>query len=685
MAGGFKISRGRLAAVSSGGIATVGPASGFTGTAGSGGSAPTGAYALRADSPDPTKPMTISQIATCPGQRMASTFLLKIPCDGYGGVTQVNLSGDCAATTITSMAKVDFVDVNGVSHPEFYHAVYIDTAAFVAKGGADGSRRANIYAEVVPTNGALNKRLLSFHFFPASTATDGTYNVGSGQTYSTIRAALSQARTDGKKAPLIQIKTTGNYEMEDSTWGIYTSGQGFAVITHDPGIIATIGRAAAFNPTNQASWKWTPGWDGIEFRGSGIVLDIKNMTDIVMSAKPCLLNGCKVTNSIGTRDSLYWNKSPHPGFNVNASWWQYTDLEYGMIPNFQLGFVGTTSRWVYNDMYTGTPLVYGAHDENASAEWFRQGVSNSGIPCMTVRYSGTGTGTVARPGGNGGGWLVLSDGNHPGADLTIDLGAVDNLVQISDVAATINARSGWTATVTDNTRAARYLRGFMFGDVNGFTDTDAKSADLPLASFIDVHGDGTQTYGGSENYIYWNWTLDTGVYMSNVLFFDGETNPVGTLGDRDMSFVNCVLIADQSGTVGLGGPGAHHKLFHHLTTNLWLSPSAGTQEVYTEMTNCIMAAIGGGSGAQPVNFRNNVHTIPNGEAAPSGSTYIGNVALGNYPAVSPLDFLTSVAGHNFKPTSTALTTLYANVFPWDRNGVVRSTNDCAGAVSKNAA
>ncbi len=648
-------------------IATVGPHANWNGSAGSGASAP-------AD-PVRTGPKAIGQFMTCSGQRVSTQLLLKIPCDAYGGIKQVNISGDCAAATITGMSVLDFVDVNGVSRKEFYHAIYLDTPAFVAKGGTAGARQAKIYAEIVPNNAAVQKRVISFYFYPEATATDGTYNVGAGQTYATIRAALSQARTDGRQAPLIQIKTTGFYEMEDSTWGIHPGGKGFAVITHDQGVVATIRRGAPFNPTNQASWKWTPGWDGIEFRGSGIVIDTRNTTQMVMNAKPCFLNGCKITNSIGTRDSLYWNKEPHPGWSPSTpSWWQYHRFEFGpATTSYQLAVVGGTSNGTWGDIYTHTPIVYGCHDEAASGAWYR-----TYMPAITVRYSGAGSATIAKTGGNGSGDIVLTD---PAGTKTINLGAIDNLVEIATVAAAISARSGWSATVHDTSRAARRLVGQNVGDANGFPATDAKTANIELATFLDFHGDGTQTYGGVENFIYWNWVLDGGdIDLSQVLFFDGQGS---TDGDRDMSFVNCVLLADHSGAIALGGTGGHHKLFRHLTSNLWVTPQAGTQEIYTEMTNCIVAGIGG-TGLPPVHFYNNLFTVPTGSVAPSGSTFTGNVSLGDARSVALTDFLAGPTTHNFAPVRTALTTLYPNVFPYDQRGITRSASDVAGAWSKNA-
>ena len=80
-----------------------------------------------------------------------------------------------------------------------------------------------------------------------------------------------------------------------------------------------------------------------------------------------------------------------------------------------------------------------------------------------------------------------------------------------------------------------------------------------------------------------------------------------------------------------------------------------------------------------------LHTVPGGSTAPSGPTFTGNVSLGDARFVSPRDFLADADAEDYSPVSTLLTTLYANVFPYDARGVLRSASDCAGAWSKNAA
>lgn len=668
------------------GIAVVGPHANYNGAAGSGSVAPAGA-ATRALNGTANSPMAVGRIMTCPGQRVSGQLLLKIPCDAYGGIAQVNLSGDCAATSIGAMSLVDFVDVNSVPRKEFYHAVYLDAPAFVAKGGTAGSRQATIYVEIVPTLWpTVQKRVLAFHFYPEATDTDGTYNVGAGQTYTTIKAALEAAKTDARKAPLIQIKASGFYEMEDSTWGTYAGGRGFAVIAADPGVTATIRRAADFHPTNSAAWKWTPGWDGIEFRGAGIVIDARNTTGINTTSKPCFGNGARLTNSIGTRDTNYWNHGPHPGWTTNfPSWWQYmqTDWVNGTFYG-QLACIGLTNNGPLGDIYSHTPLVYGCHDEHANLTFY-----TASLKAMTVTYVGPGSATIAKTSPAGAGTLVLTDGNV-GSPRTITLGSITADKTVTQVVAEINALSGWTAVAFDTTRGARYFTGdgSYPGDVNAFAPVAVGTAPVQLNTHEDFHADGTQTYGGEENFIYWNWTMDTDIDMSQILRMDGRTDG-GSLGDRDISFVNCVLLYDiNSGSFGPYGTGAHHIRMEHCTTNLWIAFDSGAQEVYNRVESSIVGAQGTGgdpTAGPAVQFHNNLHTFPNGAQAFTGPTITGNTSFGNAAQTDARDLLSGPTTHDFSPKGAALANLKPSVFPYDQRGVARSASDAAGAWSKNAA
>lgn len=670
------------------GIATVGAASGYTGTVGSGGSAPSGAYAWRVDSGDMTAPLAVAQIITPDLQRVSGQLLLVIPSDADGGIASVALSGDCAPTTLTGLQVTTITDSNGLSHPVYGHMAYLDAPSFVAKGGSDDTRAATIYAVVTPTNyPTIGKRLLTFTFYPAAAATDGTYGVGSGQTYSTVRAALDAARTAGKKAPYIELRSSAFYELEDTTWGTYAS-HGFAVIANAPGVQAVLRVNTAPHPTNRASWSRTMGYDAVEFRSvgafGGLVIDRKNIEKINLGgSKYCLVTGVHVTNSIGTSDTVYWNNNPPPAFGFDTpGWWQFSKWQYAGNPTYQKANVFHDTENTYADVHSHTRIVYHCNDKSTISTWQR-----TARAAMTIQYVGAGTGTIQKIGANAGaGAIRLVD--PAGTSSDFNLGLIDNPILVSQVVAFINARANWTASLVSDTIAARHMQGTGFGDENSFGATVA-NAGLAFETFQPFHGDGTQTDGGEENLLYWGWTItgdDTTNNLSAVFFFDGLGY---TNGDRDMSFVNCAINTTGANSIGFGGPGAHQILFRHVSVKCWVAPQPGAQSSRNKFRNSIINGIGAGdpSTMPAVDMANILHTIPNGASGPTGSSYVNFTSLGFANGGSAVDPVATCcidpANGNFRPKGPALTHLAAPDFPVDLYGTLRDpVSDCFGAVSR---
>lgn len=653
-------------------ITAIQPNATYDGTPGSGSAPPTDPVRVHAKA--------ICRIFTASKQRVTGTFTLKIAARAFGGIDKVRLSGDCVTTDIAAMDLRTTVDVNGASWPEVFYWADFDIPAFVAAGGTEGTRAANIYVEVFPTASSIVQRRVMgpFVFYPEATATDGTYNIGSGQTYATLKLAVAAAKAATKKAPEFVFHTTANYEAENET--VYTGGKGFAVLRSVPGVTATILRASAMTPGSPSSWPWTLGWDGVEFRGSGIVLDFRNFTRIVFDTLPALFNGCTYTNSIGSAQSLYFNKGPQIGTGpTTASYWQYVTFSHGPPPTQgQLYVLGHRATDTYADIYSHTPAQYGNHDTDSTAVSLR-----TQIPSMTVRYSGSGAGTIAKTGGNGGGSLVLDDGNHSGAPLTISLGDENTVaVEASAVVSTINARSGWNATLLDTTRAARFLIGSGFGDANGFPATDAKTATLTLVTMVDIHADYFQTYGGMENVIMWNTIFDGDSDVSSVLMLDGRD----TGGNHDMSFLNAAWFPVQSGGMTVGGAGDQHILFEHISTNCFFGPAGGVPDTTTSIsTNCLVGGFGNAAPVIPSPvIEYVVYCTPNGASDPTGSNYSHLTSLGVVPPHTANEVMSDVATGDFSPIGALLSNLAPAVFPWDSRGVLRSGSDAVGNWSKNA-
>lgn len=629
----------------------VGPHATWNGAAGSGGSAPS--------DPTRTTAKAIGQFLNPSRQRIAANLTIQVMADAYGGVSYVEFSGDCVTTRVDAPIIVVGTDVNGRTLTHLSYAITLDHAAFRQRH-ADGNA-VNIYARVVPTNSAVQQRVIGpLTVYPEAAANDGAYNValsGAGGAYTTLRAALSAAQAAGKKAPLVTIKETGFYELQDSTWGTYANGLGYCVITHDPGVVATLGRAAAFNPTNRASWCWTPGWDGVEFRGSGIVIDQRNITQFVFGAQPAWFNGCKVTNSIGTRDSLYWNKSPHPGFGPSiASYWTDATFEYGPSPlQFQKMVTGCKSVQPLGDIYTGTMIVVGNQCSDASSQFF-----TAAPVALTVQYQGAGAGTLTKTGGNGQGTLVLTDA---AGSLTIPLGAIDNLVDVTTVAATINGRAGWTATAGNTAFAGRYL--CVSGYPNNSPAMDVKTTSLAMVGYADIHADWFQGYGGVENAVIWNNTLNgTATYLSQVLRNDGV--------QKDMSVCNNVWMPQNAGAIEWGGPNHQHILFRNNTTSCYQRLDGAGDSQFSLLAQNLY----GGVFQNPTDgpqFRDN--------AVVAGTLPTGTNYSGNFTVTALTDVLVNWTGGNYAPKGALLNNLKARLEVVDGRSVVRPATDAVGAWS----
>lgn len=643
---------GSITPPATGGVAVdAGPHANWNGTAGSGAPAP-------AD-PTRTTAKAIGRFLNPSQQRIAGDLVIKVPADAYGGVAYVEFSGDCITTRVTAPVLINSTDVNGNSISQYCYAITLKQGQFLAKHASGNA--VNIYARISPTNTAVQERVIGpLVLYPESSANDGAYNValsGAGGAYTSLRAALSAAQAAGKKAPLVTIKETGFYELENSTWGTYAGGIGYCVITHDPGVVATLGRAAAFNPTNREAWKWMPGWDGVEFRGAGIVIDQRNITQVTFGTRAAWFNGCKVTNSIGTRDTLYFNKSPHPGFGPNtSSYWTDATFEFGASPlQYQQMVTGCTVKDTLGDIFTSTMLLHGNHDMNNSSQFF-----TAGTTAVTIRYAGSGAGTLQKTGNNGWGALVLTD---PAGTLTIPLGAIDDLVDTATVAATINGRAGWTATVGNTAFAARYL--CVNGYPNASAVMDAKTTAIPLVNFCDIHADWFQGYGGIENAVIWNNTLNGAANnLSQVLRNDGV--------QKDMSIRNNVWMPQQAGQIEWGGANHQHILFCNNTTTCYMTLYAAADTQFSLIAENLI----GGFGSAPsdgMKFRDNAFVAG---TVPSGANYSGN-----FTVTALTDVLVNWPAADYHPKGALISTgnLKTQLSPLDPRMKNRAASDAVGA------
>jgi hypothetical protein len=484
--------------------------------------------------------------------RLVSNLTIGVDADANGGVKQVDFWVEGQVQTVTAPSIYTDTDANGAQRSRYGYWITLNASAFKT---VSTTGEARLYATAVPTNATMQSRVIGYdavsvsdgnypmHVFPRALANDWSKTVrldGAGD-FTSIAAAITAARAAAAEAPLISIAQTGFYEVTNNAGGSpvnFAAGKGFCTVTASTGVTATLGRAAAFTPNSPPSWTWTPGWDGIEFRGAGIVFDQRNWSQMSFSAKPAWYNGCKFTNSIGTRDSYYWNggtpyttgagdsQQAGPAF---ASYWDGVSLEYIAGCLQQQRYVQNCAmRSTVGDVFSGTNYVQGNYVRDWDGVAFQPPVN-----AISITYTDPGghsSATVTKTGSDGiTSTIVLAVNGTTTHTITLGKYNGDPNMSIADVAATINGfGDGWRATVL----ARGAMRASALGGENGGgnpTSANAYGVAVLIVSAFGIHADWWQGYNGSagrQNVIIRNNTCraDNTADNNSFLFNDDNDN-----------------------------------------------------------------------------------------------------------------------------------------------------------------
>ncbi len=450
---------------------------------------------------------------------MSSNLVIGVDADALGGVAYVDFWVEGRVQRTTQSLYVD-TDVNGKPRKRLGYWITLDSAAFNAVSTTGTAR---IFATAVANDATMQARVIGntlsgyngdrqMVIYPRTTASDFAKTVApTGADYTTLDAAIVAAKAALAEAAEFTITQTGFYELSTVATARYTGAKGFHVIKAAPGVTATIGRAV-FPTGNNTTFAIEPMFDGIEFRGSGIVLDYRNMCYFQTNAgtKPYSYNGCTITNSIGVRDTDYWNKGIRQGGGGSLpAYIQDCRLTYvGEMMIYQLMATGNKVNNTSGRIFTATHFVANNFVDNVSPAFWR-----NPLKAMTLAYDGrsSSTATISKTGGSdsgtgnggsGGGNLVLTSTLGAGSSKTYALGQIasDTWYNISEIVADINANlPGWTAVLFDNTRRPSALLGNGFGDTNGFSGIAVTSTPRQLDAWFDLHTDLYQFYTGGPN------------------------------------------------------------------------------------------------------------------------------------------------------------------------------------------
>lgn len=416
-----------------------------------------------------------------------------------GGVAAVifTLEGG-APITVTSERSITFTDANGLSRSLFGYAAQIDLAACLALN-ANGA--AKISMEAVANDATMQHRIGFLTVFPRTTEFTDTVNCGSGQTYTTLKAALNFARTNPSKRVKIVLTDSTDYKWDTQDVD-YTGSVPWTVIVANAGVNATLGDAS--NSITRA------GFAPLCVRGSGVTWNLAKLSYNLQGYRfgnggaRLWLDGCKVRG--GTPDpahggsgtgaagllngglpDIYWLN----GNDAPPTWEVYfTEVDCQETPAYGLSFY-KLRRHCTVDMASGSDsentqgATYGGYSSRLGGYW-------STVRTQQGAFDLTGPvgGAYEKVGLNGysGAFNGYSLAAHSSPDFSV---TITGSTTVAQVIAAINATwTGFhaTATASANTLGAPYISRADIAVPAAIPKTTF-SGTAHLTRIADVHAD----------------------------------------------------------------------------------------------------------------------------------------------------------------------------------------------------
>jgi hypothetical protein len=442
----------------------VGPSLAWTGTAGSGGVAPV--------DPPRTTAKPALQSFTPSYRRLTANTVIGFDAFAFGGVASVTIWVEGTSQTVLRSIYTE-PDVNGVSQSYDGYWITLDAEGAAARHSTGAAM--NIYGEATATDATMQTRVVGpIVVYPRATAIawQKTVKRAGGGDYTNLTDAWNALRAATPESAMITVGASGetaDYELgTPSVPGAWTGHTGYVVLAAAAGANVSLVRGAAFDPLNTTTngvtaWQWWP-WTGpIEFRGSGITLDMKNWYQVKCGTEvPHWFNGCQIINSIGVRDTVYWNGAPPPAFEVSS----FSNVLRAWFTNGVSRYVDLAStpaamvNWDALDQLTGghgeCRFIAGCYETGSDPRVF-----TTQLNALSVTYNSTGVASIVADVGAGGTLDCKVDGVSVGGGFPISLGnsPAATYFTMAQVAAKISAIPGghWSATVLDSTRACWQL------------------------------------------------------------------------------------------------------------------------------------------------------------------------------------------------------------------------------------
>lgn len=650
--------------------------------------------------------------------------------EAFGGVASLNIVGDIVLTNVPFSAYKDTNPYNGKSRYRPGYWARVKASDFTtARAGSTGTFQ--FAGQAIPNNGGLvSKVSQTVVMHVADNEYTYTATIGSGGTFSNMQSALADwvnnATTLQKEAPRFHILSNGNYEIgfpTMSTGGTQRSPtKGLAVIDHANGVTAYISRGtynsgantwsnayATYNTSfanGNEAWVARPAVNNLEFRDVG--MDLKGIGPaqwFMGSNNPdgntsfIWWNGCTIFNSIGARDTLYYNGSVPPQLAAARDGGTYTDVllyqddcyfiyaataDYTVRTSNCAVFQACAQEGNVNRFWTGNYVT--ATD---IAFWYGVGGANSGVtPSIQFQYVGPATTAqvqfVAQGDSPFTGQINLIENGSTVLSMNMNINRANpgNLVNatFTAVKATADAFSAangnhWTTTVLDDNWRTAYVGGADSGA--GYT-LNAKNTNAVGTPSIQAHTEAIhyQQTGGSL-------TTENMIWRNNTYINTHYTTGFITHVCRDAFIVNSVFI-DPEAPFGYGNPNLYFGNLHMGIWNNWItavytftSGAGGDDQTnaYSQIANNVISQgplTGVFTQPTPPSVLYNINGVNN--------TYDAtNINLGGTTATINTQVVNGPTG-NFTPIggSALATNLAPKTNNYDALGNARATNDLIG-------
>lgn len=645
-------------------VPEAGPGDGWNGTVDSGFASGTAAPT------DPTRTTAkpAARFLTPPAQTFTDELLVIVQAWALdassliGGVEKVVFNYEGRAIDITEARLHNLTDANGSTAFYYGYAVTLKKPS-----GTEGEAR--LYAEVIPSDAAMQSRVLEMTTFPKASQYESEVTVDPDEpevesvNYQTITNALRAAVVNGGSDSVrITVMKTGDYEINRPGSLTYET-ESYIVIDAAEGVTATIKKPAA--DANDLFMR--PRIGTLWFRGSNFVFDFATWGEMYREggAKEMVLDGVTITNSNG-RDSLFVG-GPHLGA------WRFRGQPYCLEciasetqDTFRNAALvrGCTGANLSGDVFSAAKCVVNSTSADFSSEYFR-----TPEDAFTIQYSGAAATAAITMTGNsddsGRQFRLIENGS------TIDTYTTSYSGTIQQVIDWVNTHSDWLAVAASpaSLRRQTALTAEGTSAFGSFSNLDAKTSPVQMIAAFDLHEDLYASGGGVQENLIFTGNLAYNTEGAQLFHLKDATDVY------DAAFVNNAVhpSGDTLDFSNLQAVFSHFAFAHNSVARQTFRMFTGSGRDFD--TRCVIAnnamqslAWNGSPDADLVIDSNHTAT-----AAPSGAT---NHTTGGSTSTLWAD----VESGDFTPTGELLSNLKSPIASLDINGDERADPDAAGAV-----